>query len=62
MTENGVVRIVGNPKYPNSVGSPAACAPILAKLVGLPGRVFWPDSISLSRTEVVDAAQITTPG
>lgn len=62
ITENGVLRIVGNPKYPNSPGSPAACAPILARLVGLPGHVFWPDAISLVANDEVDAAQITTPG
>jgi hypothetical protein len=62
MTENGVLRIVGDPKYPNSVGSPAACAPILAGLVGLPGHVFWADAISLRQDGLVDVAQIMTPG
>ena len=62
ITENGVLRIVGNPKYPNSVGSPAACAPVLAGLVGLPGHVFWADAISLGGGGLVDVAQITTPG
>jgi hypothetical protein len=32
ITENGVIRIVGHPKYPNSMGSPAAAAPIVARL------------------------------
>ena len=58
--ENGVLRIVGYPKYPNSAGSPAACAPILAGLVGLPGHVFWADAISLRQDGLVDAAQIIT--
>ena len=62
ITENGVLRIVGNPRYPNSVGSPAACAPILAGLVGLTGHVFWADAISLNAHGLVDATQITTPG
>ena len=62
ITENGLLRIVGNPRYPNSVGSPAACAPILAGLVGLPGHVFWADAISLGDHGLVDARLITTPG
>ena len=47
LTENGVVRIVGHPKYPNSPGSPAAAAAIAAGLRRLEGHVFWPDDISL---------------
>jgi predicted nucleic acid-binding protein len=42
MTENGVVRIVGNSKYPNSPGSPAAVASIVQELRRLPGHVFGP--------------------
>ena len=40
ITENGVLRVVGHPKYPNSAGSPAAVAPIVARLRGLPGQGF----------------------
>ena len=48
LTENGVVRIVGHPKYPNSPGSPAAGrGVIVARLLALPGHMFWPDDISL---------------
>jgi predicted nucleic acid-binding protein len=32
ITENGVIRIVGHPKYPNSAGSPAAVVPIVSRL------------------------------
>ena len=49
LTDNGVVRIVGHPKYPNSAGSPAAVAPIVAHLRTLPGHVFWNDDLSLGR-------------
>jgi uncharacterized protein len=35
VTENGVLRIVGHLKYPNSAGSPAAVAPILTGLRSL---------------------------
>lgn len=62
LTENGVIRIVGHPKYPNSPGSPAAVAGIVAQLRALPGHVFWPDDISLVGSEQVDPGQILTPG
>jgi uncharacterized protein len=47
LTENGVIRVVGHPKYPNSAGSPAAVAPFVARLRALPGHVFWKDDLSL---------------
>ncbi len=62
ITENGVMRIVGHPSYPNSAGSPAAVAPIVARLRALPGHVFWNDAFSLVGTNLVDVAHISTPG
>lgn len=61
LTENGVIRIVGHPKYPNSAGSPAAAAPIMTRLRALPGHVFWKDDLSLMSCDVVDPARIATP-
>ena len=60
LTENGVIRIVGHPKYPNTPGSPATVAVIVAQLRALPGHIFWPDDISLVGADQVDAAQILT--
>ena len=60
LTENGVIRILGHPKYPNSTGSPAAAAPLVARLCALPGHVFWTDELSLMDTDVVDISRITT--
>jgi uncharacterized protein len=60
--ENGVLRIVGNPRYPNSTGSPAAVAPIVSRLKGLPGHVFWEGDLSLVGSDLVEAAHILTPG
>ena len=62
ITENGVIRIVGHPKYPNSAGSPAAVIPIVARLRALQGHVFWMDELSLAGSDLVDARQIATPG
>jgi uncharacterized protein len=47
LTEMGVLRIVGHPRYPNSPGSPAAVAELIASLRQMPGHAFWPDDISL---------------
>jgi toxin-antitoxin system PIN domain toxin len=60
LTENGVIRIVGHPKYPNSAGSPAAVVPIVERLRDLPGHIFWEDNLSLIAADFVDATRITT--
>lgn len=48
LTENGLVRIVGHPKYPNSPGPPSVVVQSLAAIRGLRGHIFWPDSISIA--------------
>ena len=60
ITENGVIRIVGHPRYPNSPGSPALVAEIVVKLRALPGHVFWPDDVSLVGSTDVDVSKILT--
>lgn len=60
VTENGVIRIVGNPRYPNTPGSPSVVAGIVTKLRALPGHVFWPNDISLVGSGSVDPARILT--
>jgi toxin-antitoxin system PIN domain toxin len=60
ITENGVIRIVGHPKYPNTPGSAALVADIVARLRALPGHVFWPDDISLVASPHVDASAVLT--
>lgn len=60
ITENGVLRIVGNPKYPNSPGSPAVVSEIVQKLRGLPGHAFWAEELSLVASDIVDPARVLT--
>lgn len=65
LTENGLLRIVGHARYPNSPGTPAAVAHLMATLRALPGHAFWPDDISLldarwiDATRLLSAAQVT---
>jgi len=62
ITENGVLRIVGHPRYPNTPGSPAVVAAVLGRLVARPGHIFWPDDISLLDGRKVDAQHVIACG
>ena len=65
LTENGVLRIVGHARYPNSPGTPAAVAELLTALCRLPGHDFWPDDITLldsgrlDGSRILDSTQVT---
>ena len=61
ITENGVLRILGNPKYPNSPGSPALVAPILMQMRSLAGHTFWRDEVSLVGSDLIYPDKIATP-
>ena len=58
LTQNGLLRIAGHVRYPNSPGTPAAVAGTLASLCALPGHVFWPDDISLMDVTYIDASRL----
>ena len=58
ITENGLLRIVGHPKYPNSPGAPAAVASLLAAVRALPGHTFWADKISVADNQFVDTSRL----
>jgi uncharacterized protein len=58
LTENAVLRIVGNGRYPNSPGTPAAVAEALESLVSSPGHVFWPDDITLIDSRMIDVSRL----
>jgi toxin-antitoxin system PIN domain toxin len=55
LTENGVLRIVGDPRYPNSPGSPYVVAPLIKQLQNARGHTFWSDDISLLGHGDIDA-------
>ncbi|MBK3844598.1 PIN domain-containing protein [Paraburkholderia aspalathi] len=62
LTENGVLRIVGHARYPNTPGSPAAVAPLMAQLRQRSGHVFWPDDLSLVDPAWIDASRLLSAG
>jgi uncharacterized protein len=48
LTENGLIRITGHPKYPNSPGPPSTVLQSLVAIRGLAGHKFWPDHLSIT--------------
>lgn len=59
ITENGLLRVVGHPKYPNSPGAPGVVAESLAAIRRMPGHRFWADKISLADEQCVDASRLS---
>lgn len=47
ITENGFVRIISHPSYPNGPGSTDAACTVLKQLCAYEGHRFWPDDLSL---------------
>lgn len=62
LTENGVLRIVGHARYPNSPGTPAAVAELLSILRALGGHEFWPDDVTLFDAQRVDSTRLLDSG
>ena len=52
LTQSALLRILGNPRYPNSPGSPAVLMPLLQELLAHPAHVFWPDSLSWNEADL----------
>jgi len=61
MVQNGVLRVVGNPAYPNHLGSTAAARDVLAAFCASPRHAFVPDNISLLDHDHVRDATMLTP-
>jgi uncharacterized protein len=60
ITENGLVRILGHPKYPNSPGPPSSVMPSLVTIRALPGHHFWSDKVSLADKICINVARLST--
>jgi toxin-antitoxin system PIN domain toxin len=61
ITENGVLRVLGNAKYQNPLGGVAQIAELIARWSGLPGHVFWADDVTLISSSEVDVNLIISP-
>jgi toxin-antitoxin system PIN domain toxin len=48
ITEHGVMRILGSPRYARSPGTPVIVGAIMRRLSTLTGHHFWADDISIS--------------
>jgi uncharacterized protein len=65
LTENGVLRIVGHSRYPNSPGTPAAVAALMTGFLALSGHELWADDLTLfdsrrvQRERLLESAQVT---
>jgi hypothetical protein len=62
LTQNAVLRILGQPRYPNSPGPPAVVAPLVAELIRHPNHQFWPDALSLLTVGGVDPSRLLEAG
>jgi toxin-antitoxin system PIN domain toxin len=62
LTQNAVLRILGQPRYPNTPGPPAVVAPLVAELIRHPNHQFWPDALSLLTERGVDPSRLLEAG
>jgi toxin-antitoxin system PIN domain toxin len=60
ITENGFVRILSQPSYPNRPGDAAVALSILRELCASDGHQFWSDAVSLR--DVVQPGAVITHG
>ena len=60
ITQNGCVRILSQPKYPNPLPA-AQVADRLAEAAATSHHEFWPDSVSLLDATVVDRSRLVSP-
>jgi len=60
ITENGFVRIISQPRYPNPI-TPAEAVTLLARAAGQPQHEFWECDLSLLDPSVVDRSRLHGP-
>ena len=62
LTQNALLRILGNPRYPNSPGGPLVVMPLLQELLAHPAHVFWPDALSWEAAGVFETEALLHHG
>lgn len=62
ITENGAIRVISNPRYPNAVGAAFEAAELMKELCSLPGHEFWPDAVSLLSPDICHSKRLTASG
>ena len=62
LTQNALLRILRNPRYPNSPGGPLVVMPLLQELLAHPTHVFWPDALSWEAAGVFEAEALLHHG
>jgi len=60
-TQHAFIRIAGRPSY-QLPGTAADMAEILGRVCQRPGHVFWPETISLLTSPLVDPTRLTSHG
>ncbi|OJT96449.1 MAG: hypothetical protein BGN83_06750 [Rhizobium sp. 63-7] len=62
LTENGLLRIMSNPRYPNWAGKPVEIAALFNYMRQMTEHRFWGDEISLLDPGIFDIEEIRKPG
>lgn len=60
ITQNGYVRIVSQPNYPNASSSPAESMGLLSDLCTHGGHQYWSSDLSLLDSDAIDASRLLT--
>jgi uncharacterized protein len=60
LTQNGCVRILSQPSYPNTVSAAEVAARLYEATQGA-AHVFWPDSISVLAPDAIDWPLLLSP-
>jgi toxin-antitoxin system PIN domain toxin len=60
LTQNGFIRVISKPDYPNSLPINAAISVLQAQMA-LPDHVFWPDDLSIADPAIFDHRRLLGP-
>jgi toxin-antitoxin system PIN domain toxin len=59
IVENGFIRIIGHPNYPDGPKSTNAARTLLNNLCEQPGHQFWPDSVTVRNNSATKTLPIS---